>query len=162
MKSFRSFLTEAKKLSKSEQDLLNKFTSADEVIDVMQYFGTGRIRGGGSPSGARQMKAAKSLIDKGILVNVAAPAGKPKGRTSTNMHIYVKYPGWKPRELTDLEIRVYNRIKDFEEKGHYKDRRSGYFRMMKKPERDAHDMLYKLGYVTNDSLRPSVLKPLPK
>ena len=159
MQSFRSFLTEAQKLNKSEQDLLNKFTSADQVVDVMQYFGTGRIRGGGSPSGARQMKAAKSLIDKGILVNVSK--GKHRG-TSTNRHLYVKYPGWKPRELTDQEIRVCNRIKDFEEKGMYKDKGSGYFRTMKKPARDAHEMLAKLGYVTSDTLTPRVLKPLPK
>ena len=156
----RSTLTEAKKLSKSEQDLLNKFTSADEVIDVMQYMGTGRIRGGGSPFGARQMKAARDLIDKGILVSVASP--RPNANTMTNRHLFVKYPGWKPRELTSLEISVYKRIKNYEEKGLYKEKGSGHMITMKKKARDAHEQLAKMGYVTSDELRPSILKPLPK
>jgi len=158
MKSFRSFLTEAKKLNKSEQALLNKFTSATEVIDVMQYTGTGNIRGGGSPSGAREMKAAKSLIDKGILVKVPPP----RSGTSTNRHLFVKYPDWKPRALTDLEISVYNRIKNYEEKGMYKERGSGHMTRMKKSARDAHEHLAKMGYVTSNTLTPSVLKPLPR
>ena len=69
MQSFRSFLTEAR-ITNSEQKLLDKFTSADQKMEVSQYKGTGRATGGGSPRGKKEFENALSLIKKGVLQKV--------------------------------------------------------------------------------------------
>ena len=154
MKSFRSFLTEAR-ITGSEQKLLDKFTSADQKMEIGQYKGTGRITGGGSPRGKKEFENALSLIKKGVLQKV----GDIKRGSYWNT-VYEKYPGWKPRDPNDLEIVIYNQVKNYDSAPrNYSFRRK---RPMRKKEREAFDWLAKMGYISDNSQHPEILKDLPK
>ena len=154
MKSFRSFLTEAR-ITGSEQKLLNKFTSADQKMEIGQYKGTGRATGGGSPRGKKEFENALSLIKKGVLQKIGDVTYDRYWNT-----VYVKYPGWKPRDLTPLEIAIYNQVKRYNEGSpNYAFRQK---RPMKKKEREAFEYLAKMGYVSDDSQYPKILKDLSK
>lgn len=154
MKSFRSFLTEAR-ITSSEQKLLDKFTSADQKMEIGQYKGTGRATGGGSPRGKKEFENALSLIKKGVLQKI----GKVNYDRYWNT-VYVKYPGWQPRDLNDLEIIIYNQVKRYNEgPKNYNFRQK---RPMRKKEKEAFEHLAKMGYISNDFQYPKILKDLPK
>ena len=155
MKPFRSFLTEAR-ITGSEQKLLDKFTSADQKMEVGQYKGTGRITGGGSPRGKKEFENALSLIKKGVLQQV----GQIKRGSYWNT-VYVKYPDWQPRDLSYLEISMYNQVKRYDD-GTHKNYSFRQKRPMKKKEREAFEYLAKMGYVSDNSQSPEILKDLPK
>ena len=153
MQSFRSFLTEAR-ITNSEQKLLDKFTSADQKMEVSQYKGTGRATGGGSPRGKKEFENALSLIKKGVLQKV----GKVDYDRYWNK-VYVKYPGWQPRDLSSLEISIYNQVKRYNEGSmNYNFRQK---RRMNKKEKEAFAYLAKMGYVSDDFQYPKILKDLP-
>ena len=73
----------------------------------------------------------------------------------------MKYPGWQPRDLSDLEIVIYNQVKRYDDgtNKNYSFRRK---RPMKKKEREAFEYLAKMGYISDDSQSPKILKDLPK
>lgn len=154
MKSFRSFLTEAR-ITNSEQKLLDKFTSADQKMEIGHYKGTGRATGGGSPRGKKEFENALSLIKKGVLQKVGQVTKDRYWNT-----VYVKYPGWQPRDLNDLEIVIYNQVKSYSSKDrNYAFRQK---RPMRKKEREAFEYLAKMGYISDDTQYPKTLKDLPK
>lgn len=153
MKSFRSFLTEAR-ITSSEQKLLDKFTSADQKMEIGQYKGTGRVTGGGSARGKKDFENALSLIKKGVLQKVGEITYDRYWNT-----VYVKYPGWKPRDPNDLEIVIYNQVKSYSAAPrNFAFRRK---RPMRKKEREAFEWLAKMGYISNDTQYPKTLKDLP-
>ena len=155
MKSFRSFLTEAR-ITGSEQKLLDKFTSADQKMEIQQYKGTGRATGGGSPRGKKEFENALSLIKKGVLQKI--------GKIIIDRYfyrVYVKYPGWQPRDLSNLEIVIYNQVKSYDD-GTQKNYAFRQKRKMNKKEKEAFAYLAKMGYVSDDFQYPKILKDLPK
>lgn len=78
MQSFRTFLTEGTKLTKTEEQFLSKFVKNPKTeVKVVHYRGTGQIRGGGSASGKKDYDLALKLAQKKVLTIVKKEKTSP-------------------------------------------------------------------------------------
>lgn len=155
MRTFKEFLEESVKLSKTESDFLRQFTKKGEIIKVQQTADNSNIRGGTSSSGVRDMKTAKSLVDKGILKIVDGV--KDSGAKTVSFQLI----GDPDITLNQFELDIYKKIKAFNNGEGYSDRRDpSSFMKTNKKEQDAMKRLSDLGLIKFSTLSPKVLKDL--
>ena len=154
MKSLTEFINE-QRLTKAEQDLLNKFTKDGEVITVTKTADNSNIRGGTGISGTKEFTAASSLVNKGLVTVV------DKDKDSGATHLKIQLVGSANTSLSDFERAMYDKVKAFETEGKYSDPRDkSSFMKTNKKEQTAMQRLAKLGYIKFSTISPSTLKSL--
>lgn len=154
MKSFKEFINESTKLSKSEEALLKRFTKEDEIVRVVRMADNSNFIGASGASGKLEYAAAQSLIDKGLVVVV------DRTKTGSYSDIHIKKVGGVDTSLSDYEVSIYNKIKEYEDGKHRDPRVKDYIKKLKKKELTALERLGKLGYVKYSTLTPKILKEL--
>lgn len=154
MKTLIEFMTE-QRLSKTEQDLLNKFAKDNDIISLTKTADNSNIRGGTSVSGTRDFTAAESLAKKGLVKIV----DRDKDSGATRMKIQLV--GKANTSVSDFERAMYDKVKAFETEGKFSDPRDkSSFMKTNKKEQTAMQKLAALGYIKFSTISPSTLKDL--
>ena len=155
---FIDFLNEGKKLNKTEQVIIDMFIgNEDGEIKISWYQGTGRIIGGGAPSGEREYLASEDLVKKGILSYADLKKDREIHSNSTSrVHILkLEDKSLINYELSIEEFMLFRYIAEYRERDPHAN---NWFKSMSKKEEKIFKKLTSMGYVTGSKGNPDVLK----